>query len=68
MQDNNSIQDSLVWEKVEAKTSNQSPTPREGLALIFLNDKNKYLIFGGETNLSLYSDIFTFCPCKIKYS
>ena len=52
------IQTSFIWEKIEAERSFQRPTSREGHAMVYLNDKNKYLIFGG-ISITRYADIFT---------
>ena len=54
-------QKSFIWEKIEAEKSYERPTAREGHSMVYLSDKNKYLIFGGISN-TRYSDIHTLNP------
>jgi len=63
-QSNQPNQTSFIWDKIEAEKSYQRPTAREGHSMIFLNDKNRYLIFAGISN-TRYSDVFTLNPSII---
>lgn len=47
----------LTWEKIDSNASVERPTAREGHALVYLSDKNKYLIFGGISH-TRFSDVY----------
>lgn len=48
---------SLVWEKIDSDGSVERPTAREGHVLVHMPDKNKYLTFGGISNVR-FSDVY----------
>lgn len=49
---------SYVWEKTDSEKSFKKPTSREGFTLVYMNDKNKYLLFSGVSH-TRYSDVYS---------
>ncbi len=47
----------FIWDKI-TDCGNKKPTSREGFALVYLNDKEQYLLFAGVSHIR-YCDIYT---------
>lgn len=58
-------QKTLIWKKYDSDSTNK-PTSREGFALVFLSDKNKYLLFGGVSHVR-YCDVYTLSRETLKW-
>jgi hypothetical protein len=49
----------LIWDKIEPDQSVERPTAREGHIMVYIPEKNSYLLFGGVSH-TRYSDVYLF--------
>lgn len=64
---NNNSKSSLIWYKSDSEKSLKRPTSREGFALVYMDDKDKYLLFSGVSH-TRYSDVYTIDIKEWKWS
>lgn len=60
-------QKSLIWEKYDSEKGIKRPTSREGFCFCYMQDKRKYVLFGGVSH-TRYSDVFTISTTDWKWS